>query len=110
MGEEAVSVTEYEYDEAGRLVRSVTTHSPRFTLDDYWAMVDRRRTKAAECPGCGYDRAEVWITSEMPDDDVRVLDRRFRAEQIECARCAKADRKRGADPSKAGRHTVVVDR
>lgn len=110
MGEEAVSVTEYEYDDDGRLVRSVTTHSPRFTPDDYWAMVDRRRSKAAECPGCGYDRAEVWITPDKSDDDVRALDRRFRAELIECARCAKADRKRGVDPQRAGRHTIVRDR
>ena len=102
-------MTEYEYDDDGRLVRSVTTETPRFSTDDFWAMVERRRAKSALCGGCGHPRDDAWVTEGLDDDEVRRRDRRYRAVQIECAACAKADRKRGAQAVEAGRHTYVRD-
>jgi len=60
LGRQRKSVTTYEYDENGRLVRSVTVHDPEWTEEDYgWAAAEESN-RAALCPGgCGHPLEET---------------------------------------------------
>jgi len=76
-GREPTEVTEHEYDEAGRLIRSVTTREPLWTehdLADQLALVEYRSTL---CPcGCGFPVAETTSHEEAGPS--------FAAKQIPC--------------------------
>lgn len=54
-GREPVETTVYEYDEAGRLVRSVTTREPEWTEQDTAEILALVEYRAMLCPcGCGF--------------------------------------------------------
>jgi len=46
-------VTEYEYDEAGRLLRSVTTREPEWSEEDAAWMLALAAYRRGLCPLCG---------------------------------------------------------
>jgi YD repeat-containing protein len=52
-GREPAEVTEYEYDEQGRLVRSVTTREPRYTEQDRAELLALAIYREGLCPRCG---------------------------------------------------------
>lgn len=53
LGRQRRSVTEYEYDDTGRLVRSVTVHDAEWTEEDRaWAQALRAH-ESRLCGGCG---------------------------------------------------------
>lgn len=54
-----MSVTVYEYDEDGRLVRSVTTHDAEWTDEDLGHAKAYQRNENSKCPGCGLDLSET---------------------------------------------------
>jgi YD repeat-containing protein len=59
LGRRRVSVTEYEYDDEGRLIRSVTTHDPEWSEEDLGFAKAHRRREAERCPGCGLPLSET---------------------------------------------------
>lgn len=66
LGREPAQITEYEDDEQGRLVRSVTTWEPRWTPEDMaWALAWMAE-QADRCPGCRMALAE---TTAMRDGE-----------------------------------------
>lgn len=53
LGRRRRAVTTYQYDQTGRLVRSVTVWDPEWTPQDVaWAQAYAEE-QAARCPGCG---------------------------------------------------------
>lgn len=52
-GWEPRTVTEYEYDQAGRLVRSVTTREPEWDDEQRAVMLALHQCRALTCTGCG---------------------------------------------------------
>jgi len=52
-GREPVEVTEHQYDDAGRLVRSVTTREPEFTDQDRGELIALAVYREGLCPLCG---------------------------------------------------------
>lgn len=58
-GAPAVSVTEYEYDQAGRLIRATTVTEPRWTDQDREAAYALDDWEASLCSGCGGDLTET---------------------------------------------------
>jgi hypothetical protein len=46
-------VTEYEYDDAGRLVRAVTTRTPEWDEESRAEVIAWLDYEAQQCPGCG---------------------------------------------------------
>lgn len=46
-------MTEYEYDDAGRLIRSMTTREPRWTEQDQAEMLALAEYRDSLCPCCG---------------------------------------------------------
>lgn len=65
LGRQRVSVTTYEYDDAGRLVRSITVHDAEWTDDDRACAQARRRNEADRCPGCGLPMSETTDAKNM---------------------------------------------
>jgi YD repeat-containing protein len=54
-GREVTSVTEYEYDDAGRLTRAVTTHEREWTEQDRGELLALALYRSWLCPdGCGF--------------------------------------------------------
>lgn len=81
-------MTEYHYDDQGRLSYAVTTHEPLFSQDDTDAALERAAEKAIECPGCGQPVDEAW----PQDPDALEAERvRWKAEPIKCAPCSARD-------------------
>lgn len=62
LGRQRVSVTEYVYDDAGRLLRSVTTHDAEWSEMDLGNAKAHRRNEADRCPGCGLPLSETTLT------------------------------------------------
>lgn len=58
-GWEPRTVTTYEYDEGGRLVRSVTVTEREWDDDQRELAYGLARWEASLCPGCGGDLAET---------------------------------------------------
>jgi hypothetical protein len=52
LGRQRVSVTTYEHDEKGRLVRSVTTQDSEWAEEDLAYARAHRRNELGKCPGC----------------------------------------------------------
>lgn len=52
-------MTVYEYDEQGRLVRSVTTHDAEWSDEDRGYVTAHRRNEHEKCPGCGLPLSET---------------------------------------------------
>jgi hypothetical protein len=52
-GREPEEVTEYEYDEGGRMVRSVTVREPLYTEQDRAELIALAAYRAGLCPLCG---------------------------------------------------------
>lgn len=52
-------MTVYEYDDEGRLVRSVTTHDAEWADEDLGYGKAHRRNEKGKCPGCGLPLAET---------------------------------------------------
>lgn len=59
LGRRRVSVTVYEYDDDGRLVRSVTTHDPEFLDEDLGYGKAHRRNEMDLCPTCRMPLSET---------------------------------------------------
>ena len=53
LGEPVHEVTEYEYDQAGRLTRSVTTRPSPWTDEDRGWLMALLAEEREVCPGCG---------------------------------------------------------
>lgn len=52
-GWEPAEVTEYERDETGRIVRSITRREVEWTPDEADLMIALGEVRALACPGCG---------------------------------------------------------
>lgn len=86
LGRRRVSVTTYEHDEQGRLVRAITVHDPEWLDDDRdWAAADQQE-QASRCEGCGFPRDETT----NPDNEFAYV----AAEPLKCHACAARTRKR----------------
>lgn len=64
-GREPATVTEHEYDELGRPIRSIATSEPRFTEQDLAELLALGEYRAGLCPLCG--RPLDVCTSEEAD-------------------------------------------
>ena len=53
LGRQLTSVTEYEYDDAGRLIRCATTHEAPWTDEDRDLLLALAEEERGECHGCG---------------------------------------------------------
>lgn len=58
-GREPRQVTTHTYDEAGRLVRSVTVREPEWTEQDLAGAIALLKVEADTCPGCGEPLSEA---------------------------------------------------
>lgn len=62
LGRQRVSVTEYVYDDTGRLIRSVTTHDAEWSEQDLGNAKALRRNEMDRCPGgCGLPLSETTL-------------------------------------------------
>lgn len=57
-GWEPTETTEYEYDDGGRLVRSVTVREPEWSEQDRAWMAALAAYRTTRCPNCGGDLGE----------------------------------------------------
>ena len=100
-GREPQQVTEFEYDDQGRLVRAVTTTEPRWTPQDRAEMLALTDYRASICPnGCGQPVTEStshWRTG--PQYDPRSITCRACAAMAE-AQSAAEERKVADLPAK----------
>ena len=65
LGREPEETTTYEYDENGRLLRSVTTREPRWTDEDIAWAAAWMQEQADCCPGeCGLPLSETTAMKE----------------------------------------------
>lgn len=88
-GREPRQVTTYEYDDTGRLVRSVTVREPEWTERDLAEATALLALEAETCPGCGQPISE----STHPDaEDGYEVDL-----PIRCHACTELDRARAID-------------
>lgn len=83
-----MSVTDYEYDADGRLVRAVTVHDARFTDDDTTGALERAESQALLCGGCGHPRDEVY---PRDPEHGKQLDRDLYADTLTCVACGKQE-------------------
>ncbi len=58
-GREPAQVTEHEYDEQGRLIRSITTSEPTWTEEDLAEVMALQEWRDSLCPCCGLPSAKV---------------------------------------------------
>lgn len=58
-GREPATVTEYEYDEQGRVVRSVAVAEPSWTEQDYAEVLALGEYRDTLCPCCGLPAVKV---------------------------------------------------
>lgn len=83
MGEGSGTVTTYEYDVSGRLVRAVSA-PPTWSADDQDAALDLLAYEANLCPGCRHPLDETT----RPEHEYA-----YRAEEaIRCHRCTASQR------------------
>jgi hypothetical protein len=67
-GREPVEVTEYEYDDAGRMVRSTTIREPEWTEQDTAEVFALAAHRATLCPCCGLPKAMVQVhEQDLPE-------------------------------------------
>ncbi|MFI6477358.1 hypothetical protein ACIBH1_05460 [Nonomuraea sp. NPDC050663] len=86
LGRRRVSVTTYEHDDQGRLVRAITVHDPEWLDDDRdWAAADLQE-QANACEGCGFPRDE---TTDPANEGAYVA-----LEPVKCHGCAPMTRKK----------------
>lgn len=78
-GWEPRQVTEYEHDEAGRVVRAVSVREVEWDDDERSWMLALAQVKADACPGCGGHLPE---TTALANDDGYVA-----GEPLRCHRC-----------------------
>jgi YD repeat-containing protein len=82
LGARRRAVTEYEYDSAGRMARSVTTWDPEWTDEDRGWAIAFIRDEATRCGGCGQPAEEAhnpatsgtWTVEQVICQACRVLD------------------------------------
>ncbi len=72
LGRRRQSVTEYHYDDTGRLTHSVTTHDPEWSAEDSSDALEWQAERAALWDRghpidetSNPDRANVWVTDEV---------------------------------------------
>lgn len=64
LGREPAEITIYEYDDDGRLTRSVTTREPRWTEEDIaWALAGIEE-QADRCPKCSLPLSETTAMND----------------------------------------------
>ena len=94
-GREPAQVTEYQRDEAGRLVRSVTTTEPRWTDRDVAELLALAEYRASLCPcGCGFQFKDTTSHESTGPE--------FTADRTVCrARLARLEAEIAVDDGKA---------
>lgn len=92
-GLEPATTTTYEYDDAGRLVRSVTRPEPEWDDEQREMAYALARWEASLCPGCGGDLAET--TSPEAEHGYRRVgpQRCYRCQMVEMYQEAEAEAK-----------------
>lgn len=100
LGREPSSVTVHEYDDCGRLVRSVTTAGPEWGPEDHELALSLLEYEARLCPGCGGHAAETTAAEH---------EFAYVADAVLCHRCAAIGREH-AKWAKAGSapHAMLV--
>lgn len=63
-GREPGEVTEHEYDDAGRLIRSVTTREPEWTEQDTAEILALAAYRDSLCECCGLPKSLTWISEK----------------------------------------------
>lgn len=112
LGRERRSTTTY-YDAAGNVTGSaVTVHDALFTDDDVDGVLERQAERAAQCPGCGQPRDEVW--PEGPED-ARRMEAEWTSQPMKCVACAARDQAKSryetnTNPDTSGIHFVLQRR
>lgn len=83
-------MTEYEYDDAGRLIRSVTTTEPTWTEQDRAEILALDAYRATLCPcGCGHALADTTANEETgPQFSVNYVSCHARMELIDAQNAA----------------------
>ncbi len=69
-GESRSSATSYEYDDDGRLTRSVTVHEPQWTDDDRLLVLALLQIEEDTCEICGHPKSECRDESTAGSWDV----------------------------------------
>jgi len=78
LGREPRTVTEHEYDDRDRLIRSVTTSEPLWTEEDSSLLIALLAEEAEQCGGCG------WPLEVSTDPKTK---RTWRVERHTCEAC-----------------------
>lgn len=91
LGRRRCSVTEYQYDTDGRIVRAVTIHDPEWTDDDRsWALAWRLNADLA-CGDCGGRLDETTDPDYPYFFEPRVSGKCFRCEAIEVFKASQRE-------------------
>lgn len=103
-GREPAGVTEHEYDDAGRLIRSVTTREPEWTEHDLADLLALAEYRSWLCPcGCGFLEDDTHShESTGPQFKAHRTTCRASLELIEQQR-AREKAKEGGDENRAAR-------